>query len=553
MFKKIVLGGLALLCILMGIFIYSKMEYVGEQVDPLTYFDEFNNNTNNLVYEDIRIPLVEPAKEIDGEIYVSYDFANEYVSDIIFYDSVEKVMTLTNAREVIRLHEGKNEAEFSGIKATYTLKEQDGILYISANLLEELFGVTVEKSSTEGLFIATNRSIKQEVATVKKKASLRTHSRQKSTVVEELGKGEEVFVYDEEEGFVRIRSKKGIIGFLPSDEIKNPKELESVSLPTVEEWPGNPLGESVKLVWDQITTQTERNWTTGKYSAIKNANVLAPTWFEFGDATGVLKSRALKSYVNTAHNRGIEVWPILNHSFEDSTLTKKILSSSRKRQYVIDQIIEYAQIYGFDGINIDIENIQIETSDVWVQFMREMYPQLKAKGLKVTVDVYMPSNWSSHYEREKVAASCDYFFVMAYDQHWSGSETAGSVSEIPWVEQGIELNLKEVPKEKLVLGMPFYTRLWIERSNGLNVKSYSMASIKELLSTWNVTPVLDPVSGQNYVEYVKEDGIYKVWLEDYDSISKRIALMNKYDLAGYGAWRLGYETPDIWEILSKVE
>lgn len=553
MFKKIVLGGLALLCILAGIFIYNKAEYVGEQVDPLTYFDEFSGNTNNLVYEDIRVGITEPVKEIDEQIFVNYKFANGYVNDIIFYDEAEKVMTLTNAKQVVRLYEGENTIDFTGIEGTYTLKTEGDILYISSNLLKDFFGVSIEKSSQEGLYIATNFGTAQEMATVRKKANLRTHARQKATVLEVIGKGEKVYVYDEEDGFVRVRSESGIVGYLPEDEIKNKETVEAVSLPSIEGWQINPLNEKVKLVWDQITNQTEKNWNTGKYSVLTNVNVLSPTWFELGDETGALISRALKSYVEAAHSKGIEVWPILSHNFIETGLTKKVLSSTSKRQYVIDQIIKYAETYGFDGINIDIENIQTETSGVWVEFMRELYPQLKAKGLKVTVDVYMPSNWSSHYERAKVAKVCDYFMVMAYDQHWSGSEEAGSVAEIPWVEEGIQTSLQEIPKEKLVLGMPFYTRLWVERSNGLNVKSYSMTSIQELISTWGVASELDPVSGQNYVEYAAEDGTYKVWLEDYDSIQKRLQLMEKYELAGYGAWRLGYESSDIWNLLKQVE
>ncbi|MBU3805128.1 MAG: hypothetical protein H9872_10285 [Candidatus Cellulosilyticum pullistercoris] len=553
MFKKIVLGGLALLCILGGIFIHNKIIYVGEEVDPLTYFDEFNKNTNNLVYEDIRIDLDEPAKLIDGQVFVRYEFANQYVSDTIFYDEAEKVLTLTNVREVVRLYEGENQITFAGVSGNYILKLENEGLYISANLLEELFGVTVEQGSNERLFIATNNAQEQKIAVTKKKASLRTHAREKSTVIEQLGKGERVYVYSEEEGFVRVRSEQGIVGFLPSSEVKDEEIVDKISIPEVEQWEINPLKETVKLVWDQVSTKSEKDWTKGKYAAITNINVIAPTWFSFGDEVGTLEDRGLKSYVDAAHNRGIQVWPILSHNFENTGLTKTILSSTNKRQYVIDQVIQYARTYGFDGINIDIENIQTETSDVWVQFMRELYPQLKAQGLIVSVDVYMPSEWSNHYEREKVAASSDYFMVMAYDQHWSGSEEAGSVSEIPWVENGIQKNLEEVPKEKLVLGIPFYTRLWIERSNGLNVKSYSMASIQEVISSWGVLPIYDEASGQNYVEHVQEDGIYKVWLEDYESISKRIALMEKYELAGYGAWRLGYETSDIWDILKKVE
>lgn len=553
MFKKIVLGGLALLCILVGIVMNNKLEYVGEEVDPLTYFDEFNNNTNNLVYEDIRIDLNEPVQVIDGQVFVRYEFANEYVSDTIFYDEAEKVLTLTNVREIVRLYEGENQITFAGVSGNYTLKLENEGLYISANLLEELFGVSIKQGNNERLFIATNNAQEQKIAVTKKKASLRTHAKQKSTVIEQLGKGEQVYVYSEEDDFVRVRSEQGIIGFLPKSEIKEEEIVEKISTPEVAQWEMNPLKEKVKLVWDQVSTKTEKDWTKGKYAAITNINVMAPTWFSFGDEAGTLEDRGLKSYVDAAHNRGIQVWPILSHNFENTGLTKTILSSTSKRQYVIDQIIQYAKAYGFDGINIDIENIQTETSAVWVQFMRELYPQLKAQGLIVSVDVYMPSEWSGHYEREKVAASSDYFIVMAYDQHWSGSEEAGSVSELPWVENGIQKNLEEVPKEKLVLGIPFYTRLWIERSDGLNVKSYSMSSIREVISTWGTTPTLDPVSGQNYIEHVQEDGTYKVWLEDYESISKRIALMEKYELAGYGAWRLGYETSDIWDILSKVE
>ena len=553
MFKKIVLGGLALLCILVGIVMHNKLEYVGEEVDPLTYFDEFNNNTNNLVYEDIRIDLNEPVQVIDGQVFVRYEFANEYVSDTIFYDEAEKVLTLTNVREMVRLYEGENQITFAGVSGNYTLKIENEGLYISANLLEELFGVSIKQGNNERLFIATNNAQEQKIAVTKKKASLRTHAKQKSTVIEQLGKGEQVYVYSEEDDFVRVRSEQGIIGFLPKSEIKEEEIVEKISTPEVAQWEMNPLKEKVKLVWDQVSTKTEKDWTKGKYAAITNINVMAPTWFSFGDEVGTLEDRGLKSYVDAAHKRGIQVWPILSHNFENTGLTKTILSSTSKRQYVIDQIIQYAKAYGFDGINIDIENIQTETSAVWVQFMRELYPQLKAQGLIVSVDVYMPSEWSGHYEREKVAASSDYFIVMAYDQHWSGSEEAGSVSELPWVENGIQKNLEEVPKEKLVLGIPFYTRLWIERSDGLNVKSYSMSSIREVISTWGTTPTLDPVSGQNYIEHVQEDGTYKVWLEDYESISKRIALMEKYELAGYGAWRLGYETSDIWDILSKVE
>ena len=126
MLKKVILGLIAVTLVVTAYFTVNKVQKVGDLVDPLTYFDEFKRNTNNLVYKDERINLVEPIMVIENDIYVSYQFANAYVSDIIFYDSAEKVMTLTNAREVVRLYPGKeNDIEFNGIKGRYSLEERN--------------------------------------------------------------------------------------------------------------------------------------------------------------------------------------------------------------------------------------------------------------------------------------------------------------------------------------------------------------------------------------------------------------------------------------------
>ena len=544
---------LALALVVVAYVSINRVQKVGDLVDPLTYFDEFKNNTNNLVYLDERIALSEPVCLINNEIYVSYDFTRHYVSDVVFYDEAEKVMTLTNLKEVVRLYPGEeNSIHFAGITGDYALEEKDGQLYIEATLLSDLFGVEIVRGRDERLFIAYDHRIKQESAKVRKKASIRTHPRKKSTVVEVLQKGEYVMVYSEENDFVRVRSENGIIGYLPKGELKGRQTIEPYILPVVEPWEANPLGERVKLVWDQMTSNNVTDLQSAKYANVDKANVISPTWFEFSDETGALIDRGNADYVIAAHQKGLQVWPIMSHNFTKTSLTAEILSSTEKRQYVIDQIIEKAKLYGFDGINIDIENIQTETSEVWVQFMRELYPVLKAEGLIVTLDVYMPSDWSSHYEREKVAEACDYFMVMAYDQHWAGSGEVGSVSELPWVEEGIKRNLEEVPAEKLVLGVPFYTRLWQESSEGIQAPAYGMASAQDLVKTWGVTPKLDEASGQNYAQIQKDDVTYSIWLEDKSSIKKRIDLMNKYQLAGYAAWKLGFETGDIWEVLEEV-
>lgn len=553
MFKKIVLGGVVLLSILSGIFVYNKVSYVGELVDPLTYFDEFNGNVNNLVYEDTRIDANEPIQIVDEKAYISYDVVSQSINDRIFYDYNEKVLTLTSSKEIVRLYEGDNHIKFKGHEGDYSLITLGDTLYIEASLMDNLFGVTIERGKDGRLFVATDISKNQTIGTVHKKVQVRTHPAKKSTVVEVLPKGSKVTIYSEADGFVRVRSENGIIGYLPESDIKV-QEVKNVAYVTEQEtWQQNPLGETVKMMWDEVYNQSNNNWANAKYTSMKNVNVIAPAWFEFENSNGSLSNRASEAYVKEAHDRNIEVWAILRHNLEEPSLTREILSSTDKRQKVIKELLDYAEQYHLDGINVDIENIQEDFSKEWVQFMRELYPQLKAKGLTVSVDVYAPSAWSGHYERGKISESSDYFMIMAYDQYWSGSEEAGSVAELPWTEEGIIATLEEVPKEKLVLGMPFYSRLWKETSNGLETRAYSMDSVEDLIDNWGVVPRLDEVSGQNYAEYIKDGNKYRIWIEDKQSIEKRLKLMEKYDLAGYAAWRLGYETNDIWDILENVE
>ncbi|WP_070001106.1 glycosyl hydrolase family 18 protein [Cellulosilyticum sp. I15G10I2] len=553
MLKKVIFGIMAMTLVIIAVY---KWMPVGKEVDPLIYFNEFRNNVNNLVYEDERVALNEPAMMIDNEIYVSYEFAREYISDTIFYDEEEKALTITNVRELLRLYEGALEGRlnFDKIAVKNPVKEVDHIIYIPAGLISERFGIDITRGKDNRVFIASDKTKEKQLAVLKRNTSLRTHPQNRTTVIEPLKKGQKVIIYKEESDFLRVRSENGIIGFIPKADIKDAVPIDGQLRDVVEALPmSKPLNDKVKLVWDQLGSKTPGDWTSPKYTNIKGANVISPTWFEFEDDLGNLTDRGTRQYVIEAKKRNLQVWPLMSHNFTQPALTKPILSSTAKRQHVIDQIIKKAEEYGYDGINIDIENIQPETSDVWVQFMRELYPLLKEVGLSVSVDVYMPSDWSRHYQREKIAEVCDYFIVMAYDQHWSGSENAGSVSELSWVEEGIKRNLLEVEKEKLVLGIPFYTRIWEETDEGLKTKAYGMKPAWDMVKTWGVTPVLDEISGQKYAEIEKVSSVFKVWLEDESSIQKRIELLNQYDLAGYGAWKLGLETPDIWHELQKVQ
>lgn len=548
-FMCIVLGGIAL-----GVVLFMPGR---DKVDPLTYFNEFKEGQLNVVYEDTRVDLEKPIVEERDKIYVSYEFAHNYIDDKIFYDQAEQVLTITNLEEIRRLYPDKTvmyvNGEEQAIKDPIILKEDT--LYIPETYLEEEYGVDISKGTDGRLAIVSNTNLQKPIGLVKKKgAKVRTHPDKKALITDEVDRGDEVVIYKEEGDYLRVRDKNGIIGYVTKGDVKVEGQTmikEDKRYTLVPAY--RPLNDKVKLVWDQMTVKSTGDWSTPKYRNIKDANVIAPTWFEFADGEGNLTDRASKLYVDQAHSKGIQVWALMSHNFTSPEFTKMILTSTAKRQNVIDQLLDAAKIYGFDGINIDIENVQADFGNEWIQFMRELSVQAKRDNLNVSVDIYMPSAWSGHYFRDKVAEVVDYFMVMAYDQHWSGSEEAGPVAGLSWVEQGIQLNLEEVPKEKLVLGMPFYTRVWKETKDGLSSAAYGMAAAKSIMNKWNTQVLYDEEQGQNYMQMVQGDTVYEVWIEDAQTIAKRIDLINRYDLAGYAGWKLGLETPDVWESLGQMQ
>lgn len=558
MLKKFIIGIILTGIVLTALFFGIKRYLPGfEKIDPLKYFDEFKEDQINLVFEDKRIALDKPVMQINGNLYLSFDFAKKYVDPALFYDEKEEVVTITTKTEVLRLYVNSRTANrnFQQIQIEEPVKQAGGICYLPYSLLNERYGLSLTKGKDGRLYVADNLQSKKTVATVRRKTELRTHPDIKAMIVDTAEKGSKVTLYSKEGNFYRARNENGFIGYLPASSLKDIKEISPEKLQTAEEQLplSNPLNEKVRLVWDQLGSKVNVNFNDAKYTGIQGANVIAPTWFEFQDESGTLIDRATRDYVLQAHNRGLKVWALMSHNFDRPELTKQILTSTQKRQYVISQIAEKSQQYGFDGINIDIENIQAEFSDEWVQFMRELYPQLRELGLTVSVDVYVPSNWSTHYERGKISEVVDYFIVMAYDEHWSGSKNAGSVASLPWVEEGIINTLKEVPKEKLVLGIPFYTRIWEESEQQLKSSAYSMKVVEDIISRWGIEPVYDENTGQYYVEREKNNILYKVWIENEESIKKRVDLINQYDLQGYACWKLGLETEGIWYQLGQVQ
>ena len=312
--------------------------------------------------------------------------------------------------------------------------------------------------------------------------------------------------------------------------------------------------EKINLAWHYLSQSTPDMSDTMK---INGLNVISPTWFTLSSGDGNIKSIADVRYSNWAHKNNYQVWGLVTNDF-DQEMTNKMLSNPVARKKAVDMLIQYAKDYKLDGINVDFENMYTKDRALFTQFVKELYQKTKTMGITLSVDVTVIikySNWSECYDRKALAQVSDYVALMAYDQYWAGSPVSGSVSQLKWVEDHLKKVLQEVPKEKLLLGMPFYTRVWKEEYDANNKlvvtsKAVSMEYAEQQVAENYGTKTWDAVSGQYFATYQKGGATYKIWLEDARSIKLRVELANKYNLAGVASWKLGMEKQGIWEVIA---
>ncbi len=279
-----------------------------------------------------------------------------------------------------------------------------------------------------------------------------------------------------------------------------------------------------------------------------NANVMSPTWYSLQE-DGTLSSRANKKWVKWAHKYDMQVWALVDNAFDDA-LTLEVLSDEAKRETLINQLLEQCQKLGLDGINLDFEGLSEETAPYFIEFVREAGAVLRPDGYILSVDVSVPMRWSSYYRRDLLAAACDYCIVMAYDEHYSGSE-AGSVSSMKFMETAVQNMLAQVPAEKLILGIPFYTRVWTITESETTCASWTMNAVSNYMVDWELEPVYDEETGQDLMIQEDEDTgtVYKCWIENAKSVQKRLDCASQNQLAGVAAWKVGMEAEDIWPLM----
>ncbi|MCM3603694.1 glycosyl hydrolase family 18 protein [Robertmurraya korlensis] len=497
---------------------------------------------------------------VDGDsVYVSLDFLKENIDDSVAFDEKSNSIIITTSNKVVQMptesltyfiNEKPVELQFP------PLVDEQGQLYVALDPIIQYYPITyrvlensnaiwIEKDGdTLQNAVITNKDVHEE------KLRLRTDATLQSPYFTEVSNGEKIWIEEEKEEFYFVRKIDGVAGYISKDLIET-QEKEIIAVEYEKEAVNAPTFEGpINLTWEAVYT---KNPDTTMIPEMNGVNVVSPTWFELKDETGSIGNLASLEYSKWAKAQGYQVWGLFSNAF-DPDLTHSAFKDYETRQKMIRELLHYSQLYELNGINIDIENVREEDGPLVTQFVREATPYFHEAGLIVSMDITFMAegNWSAFYERDKLAEIVDYLAIMAYDEHWGSSPKAGSVASLPWVETNLQKLLEIVPNEKLILGIPLYTRLWeIKDSGEVSSKSKSMAQIKEWLTTNNLTPIYDAASGQNYAElYVPDKATtYKVWLEDEQSLTARTNLAVKYDLAGVASWSRYFGDETAWTAL----
>lgn len=491
-------------------------------------------------------------------IYVDMDMIVDNFDTNISFDEEDKTLTITTLDKVIRFYGHEdivkvNQRETKNINPMILIEDR---FFIPINELEDYLKISSSYVEETNILILKNQYSDETIGSISRdNVKLFQDKSIFSTMKDTLYSNEPITILEEDNEWTSVMTEKGLMGYVKTDHITGKKTIAKLPKEQRNSPIWKPEEGKVILAWEHVHS---RNPDTSKIGNLQGVNVVSPTWLSLANSSGKLNSNISKDYIKWAKDRGYKIWILITNSF-DPDLTHEFLKDSLARERVIDELLKIVKENELDGINIDFENVYLKSKDDLVQFVRELTPVFHGENLVVSIDVTVKGgseNWSLFYDRAALGEVVDYVALMTYDEHWAASPRSGSVASIPWVETGVKGLLEDVPKEKLLMGIPFYTRLWTETpskkaANTMDVKSraLTMEGVNNILEGKDVVKVWDENAGQDYIVYIEDGSINKIWVEDEKSIRLKTELANKYDLAGVAIWRRGFETQNIWGVI----
>lgn len=533
-----------------GSFLINRYKPGTEYMAGNEYFNLTDENSVALIQNGEL--LEEQAVLIGGEPYAAYTYVESQLNSCFYWDEETKGILLTTSGGVQTLLPGDAAVAKTPGGQPAVQQESDGKVYISLDVVKEYTDLDYAYYSNPNRVVIRNEWDGVEQAMVQSgTAQVRQKGGIKSLILADVQKGDTLLYLENLDNWCKVMTADGYTGYIQTEDISEPEAIEARTAKK-DSYERITRDHKINLVWHQ-STSTESNDAMAEMTAeMTGVNVISPTWFSVTDGTGTISSLASADYVKLAHDAGREVWGLIdnfNEAFDETT----DLAYASVRSRIIEQLLAEAASCGMDGINVDFENLKEAGIPHYLQFLRELTSAAHAQNLVVSVDTPVPQAYTMYYQRGEQARFVDYMIVMAYDEHFAGSEEAGSVSSLPFVQQAVEEMTRVMPADQVICGIPFYTRVWTEKfgQSAITSEVLDMDGAKNYAKENQMTETWDASLGQNVATVETSDARYTIWMEDEQSMEEKLKVIQSADLAGVAEWKLGFERADVWSLISE--
>lgn len=492
---------------------------------------------------------------IDGELSESAGLVREegvYLPWSLVWNSIDSAFYYEKASGSLYLTYPEESYVWTADDGSGNVFTENEEAYILSDCVAGYADADVKVYNDPARVVIYTEKSSQMAVTAVDNAALYLRPGNKGGKIRDVSEGERLFRISDEDGWSLCASDDGYTGYIDStliDASGNSEGTKSGS-GSGRKFEKQDFGDRVRMIWDFIEFRDDNQYLEPMTQAVEGVNVISPTWYAINNLSGNVASLADGWYVNRSHDYGMDVWPMISDYRGDGGGTGDILSTEKGRQTIIGKLMQEADAYGFDGINVDFEMIPEEHIPDFIQFLRELAVEAHKRSLIVSVDNYVPT-YFGYYNRTAQMKACDYIVVMAYDEHTGTSDSIGSVASLPFVRDGIEGTLEEVPADRLILGVPFYTRGWTETfgEEGFTSQTLDMEGMDNFIIEHGIDTNMywDEGVGQYCGSSTDSAARYSIWKEEADSLRMKLNLVNEYSLAGAAAWRLGYEVDTIWQ------
>lgn len=531
---------LVILVAILGIVTHVVMKYIpsSEKMDLNEYYGEMADGEIALV---IGTEKLEERGLVDGDrVYLPLDVVNTYLNQRYYWDSANQQILYATPSELTSVSASSEAGDKVWVK--------DDKVYLNLTYVQEFTDLDAYITKDPYRIAIQYKFKNVKTVTVKKNTSIRYRGGIKSAILTSVKKGTKLRLIEEMENWDQVATDDGYIGYIDKKKVGEAEKTKFERSFKKEEYSYLTMDSKVNMVWHQVTSTDANAYFADATANMTGVNVISPTWFYLTDTSGNIASIASADYVSQAHEKGLQVWGLIDN-FTQEVSTTETLSSAAARQNIISQLIQAAKDVGMDGINVDFESLSEDVGIHFLEFLRELSIECHKNNRVLSVDNPVPEDFTSHYDRAEQGRVVDYVIIMGYDEHYVGSE-AGSVASLPWVEQGIQDTLDEVPAERVINAIPFYTRLWRTTGGNVTSEAIGMDQAQQTIADNDVETYWDKTTSQNYGKYDIDNSTYQIWLEDAQSVAEKVKLVSKYDLAGVSAWKLGFENNGIWQVIS---